>query len=278
MKEIRAKKYTFHAVVKGDPGHIPVIMLHGFPETSYMWRDLQKELVLEGFFTIAPDQRGYSPGARPSGKKNYSIELLSRDIIDIADVMKIDRFHLIGHDWGSAVGWDLVSRYPERVISWTAMSVPHLAALSNAIVNNDEQIRASRYMRQFQWPVIHELILKTGDYKNLKSIWDQSSPDEVKAYLQVLSQHGALTAAINWYRANYKSLGQTDKFRNRVSTPTLFIWGRNDPAILQNAASGNKSYIDGEYREVFLDSGHWLLQESYVEVSRAIVEMLNVYK
>lgn len=275
MININTGKYTFRASINGIPENEAVFLLHGFPESSIMWSRLQNLLTEKGYYSIAPDQRGYSPGARPSGRKNYTIDLLTEDVINMADSLGIDRFHLIGHDWGSAVGWIVAGYYPERVISWTAMSVPHLNALSHAMRTDDLQHKASEYMRLFQWPLIPEVFLKSGKFTNLINIWDKSSPDEIESYLNIFRQPGAVTAALNWYRANYRSKISSENSEKNISVPTLFIWGRNDPAILKSSADGNKKYMNGPYSEIFIDSGHWLIQESYYEVSSAIVEMLK---
>ncbi len=108
MTVIQTQKYTFQVVEMGDPDGRTVILLHGFPETSAMWRELQVFLADNGYYTLAPDQRGYSPEVRPQGRRHYQIDELVNDVIAMADSKGLDRFHLIGHDWGSAVGWAIV--------------------------------------------------------------------------------------------------------------------------------------------------------------------------
>ena len=126
-----------------------IFLLHGFPETSRMWSDFIKVLENEGYRIIAPDQRGYSKGARPSKVSDYTIEKLSEDVINIANEFNIDKFHLVGHDWGSAVGWYIVSKYSDRVITWSALSVPHLDALANSMMNDKVQKKKSKYISFF---------------------------------------------------------------------------------------------------------------------------------
>jgi pimeloyl-ACP methyl ester carboxylesterase len=116
-----------------------IILLHGFPETSRMWHKLIKVLDSKNYLVIAPDQRGYSSGARPSKIKDYKINKLTKDIIDIADAFKLTNFHLVGHDWGAAVGWVMSSMFKNRIISYSALSVPHLDAFSKAISNDKIQ-------------------------------------------------------------------------------------------------------------------------------------------
>ncbi|MBT3273296.1 MAG: alpha/beta hydrolase [Spirochaetales bacterium] len=270
--------YSFKAVEMGNPTDEPVILLHGFPETSVMWQRLQELLAENSYYSIAPDQRGYSPGARPAGKSGYEVRLLAADVIAIADNMNIEKFHLIGHDWGSAVGWVVAAEYPERIISWTALSVPHLTSFGTALISDPAQREASTYMRLFQWPIIPEIVLKANKFKNLISIWEHSSEDEVARYLSVFRQSGTVAAALNWYRANYSSLIRGKIDIGAVDKPTLFIWGTGDPAILRVAAESNKNYVTGSYHEYFIDAGHWLIQESFSQVSGRILEHLNSWR
>ena len=173
---VKTGDFTFNCRVSGmDNSRAAVILLHGFPETSRMWYDLIKFLDSNGYKIVAPDQRGYSPGARPSKKSNYTIDKLSKDIINIVDEFGFEKFHLIGHDWGSAVGWSIVSQYPERILTWSALSVPHLDAFMYAVQNDIEQQRKSQYISFFNKPILPELYFKIFGYKYLKDIWRKSS-------------------------------------------------------------------------------------------------------
>ena len=275
MITIRTGEHSFRAHVAGDPEDPPVILLHGFPETSFMWRPLQAVLTERGYYSIAFDQRGYSPDARPRGRRQYALDLVAGDVVSVAESLGLERFHLIGHDWGSAAGWAVAATYPDRLITWTALSVPHIDAFATAIRNDPAQYEASAYMRLFQVPLVPELLLRSRDFRRLKAIWEDSSPEEIDAYLSVLTSRGALSAALNWYRANYRSLTTEERILSDVEVPTLFVWGRNDPAILASGPELNSDYVSGPYAEHFLDSGHWLLQEAFPEVSRLILDHLG---
>ena len=272
---IETDEYIFDVLTLGNDKDPPVILLHGFPETAHMWMDLQSFLAESGFYVIAPNQRGYSPGARPRRVNEYKIEKLMGDILAIADSLNLDTFHLIGHDWSSAVGWGLASEYPERIISWTALSVPHPGAFALAIKNDELQHKASSYMRLFQWPLIPEIFLKSKEYKNLIEIWEETSNEKIELYLSVLSESGAIRGAVNWYRANYKDLIRGNMEFPKVSVPTLFIWGRDDPAILESGAMLNKNYVNGFYSEKFLNAGHWLIDESFDDIARLILNHIT---
>jgi len=143
IREIRANGMVFRARFAGreSAAREPVVLLHGFPETSIMWSSLMGSLADEGYHCFAPDQRGYSPGARPGSVEDYAYPKLVSDITGLTDALGYTRFHLIGHDWGSAVGWALIHQHPDRVRSWTAMSVPHLDAFASATADDSESPR-----------------------------------------------------------------------------------------------------------------------------------------
>jgi len=124
-----------------------IVFLHGFPESSLMWEKTMTAFADQGYCTIAPDQRGYSEGARPSGVENYSMGILADDIIRIAKKFGYDKFHLVGHDIGSVVGWSIAAKYPEKVISWTSLSVPNWPAYLGALQNDPMQKEQGAYVK-----------------------------------------------------------------------------------------------------------------------------------
>lgn len=271
---------TFKCRVAGDSSGEPVILLHGWPETSIIWVELMEKLAAEGYYCIAPDQRGFSPQARPEKVEDYAIELLVSDVIGLADGFGFDKFQLIGHDWGSAIGWALVGLHPERVKSWTAMSVPHLKAFSDAIRFDKKQKKMSRYMAFFQWKGIPEWFLLRKDRLNLRKTWRKSPPEMLTEYLEVIGNKPALKATLGYYRANYKLLKKGEKMDDYldVDTPTLMIWGKKDIAIGKTGIDGTEQYMKGEYKRIDLDAGHWLMQEAFEECAAPILEHLNSHK
>jgi len=271
--DINLDNFTFNCRVSGveNEGEA-VILLHGFPETSRMWYQLIPILANEGFKVIAPDQRGYSQDARPSKISDYTIDKLSKDIIDIADTFQFEKFHLIGHDWGSAVGWYTVSINVDRVISWTALSVPHLDAFFESINTDKEQQQKSQYISFFKKPILPELYFKIFGYKYLKDIWRKSSKLEIEKYLEVFKQRGALKSSLNWYRAN---INNSNNMIGNIDTPTLIIYGIKDMAIGEKSVDESAKYLKGEYKIEKLDVGHWLIQESFESVSNSILKHLN---
>ena len=271
---------TFKCRVAGNPSDEPVILLHGWPETSHMWIGLMEKLSAEGYYCIAPDQRGFSPQARPEKVKDYVIEFLAEDVIGIADAFGIKNFQLVGHDWGSAIGWAVVAFHPDRVKSWTAMSVPHIKAFSDAIRFDKKQKKMSQYMAFFQWRGIPEWFLLKKDRLNLRKTWKKSSPEELQDYLDVIGNKPALKSTLGYYRANYKTLkkGQGVDDYASIETPTMMIWGKKDVAIGLVGVEATAQYMKGPYQYVELDAGHWLMQEAFDECYAAIKNHLAKYK
>lgn len=281
IEEIQANGLTFYSRHIGDlqDGEV-VIFLHGWPESSHMWEGLMKKLYTKGFSGLAIDQRGFSPKARPQKINAYKIDFLIEDIIAIADSAGIQKFHLIGHDWGSAIGWGVIARFPDRIKSFVAMSVPHLLAFGDALKNDPQQYKRSSYMRLFQWPWIPEWRLSFRNYKLLhEKCWMHSKTEQILDYMRVLGNRPALRASLNYYRANYKDLlkGRSQLPLKNLSSPTLFIWGREDYSVLRTGVENTAQYMAGPYELLELNAGHWLIQEAEEEVTTAVQKHLKKY-
>jgi pimeloyl-ACP methyl ester carboxylesterase len=271
VTEIDANGMTFRCRRAGETGE-PVILLHGFPETSHMWAKLMPLLSEAGYRVLAPDQRGYSPKARPTGKEHYRYIDHASDVVALADAVGWERFHLVGHDWGALSGWAVVDRWPERVSSWTALSVPHARAFGEAIRNDPDQTQRSQYVGLFQQEGVAEETLMANDLAVLRNIWSQSDPEELEEYLSVFRVPGALTGGLNWYRGS-RGIDPDDpdvKF-GEVNVPTLMIWGNQDQAIGRKSNEDAAKFHKGPYRWLELDAGHWLIQERFADVSREIL-------
>lgn len=278
-REIEANGLRFVCREAGPAGGEPVILLHGFPETSHMWTALLPELAAAGYRCLAPDQRGYSAGARPEGVEHYGYEQLTSDVIAIADAWGAQRVHLIGHDWGAIVGWAVVDGHPGRIASWTAMSVPHAKAFALGVRDDPEQEGYRNILKAFMAVGLMEQALPANDFAVLRAAWSSSSPEEVAEYIHVLGQPGALAAALNWYRrsdAHARSLDSGGPVAfGPVATPSLLLWGRNDENIRRYCVDLARQYMAGPYEVIELDAGHWLAQERPREVRDAILAHLG---
>ena len=247
-----------------------IILLHGFPQTSATWQPLIAAAALRGYRVIAFDLRGYSPGARPKAVSAYTREPLIEDVIGVADAAGFDRFHLVGHDWGSAVGWSVLLAHPERVISWSSLSIAHPYAFEEAVRTDPEQRKRSRYIQFFRLPWLPELMLAFNRLQVFRSLMYHCMPTEhADEYLRVFAEPGALTGVLNYYRA--LGLSRAPPSGPNVDRPVLFIWGNRDPAAGRKAVDAQDQYIKGPYTKLELDAGHWLLERRTDEVIDAVL-------
>jgi pimeloyl-ACP methyl ester carboxylesterase len=270
--KIKVSNFIFDCRVSGNSSDELVILLHGFPETSFMYEPLIKDLSSLGYYCIAPNLRGYSGGARPKGKRNYTLDKLVEDVMAIAKTTGKEKFHLIGHDWGAAIGWHIAHDHEASLLSWTALSVPHTQSFFNAILYDKEQRKKSYYMWLFQLPLLPELSLKFMNMRVLRKLWTEHSPQEVEDYIRILKEKGALSASLHYYRANFKLKKRAKKgtLLGDIDVPTLYLWGKEDLAVGYAGANNCYKHIKGDYTFLALDSDHWLVQRSYTQVKTAI--------
>jgi len=269
---IPTKAGTFDAIGAGPADGAGVLLLHGFPEASVQWEAQISALAAAGFRAVAPDQRGYSPDVRPDDVLDYVMDELVGDVLAIADQLGWNRFHLVGHDWGAAVSWTFASEHPERLRTLTAVSVAHPTALNKAIKTDEDQALRSAYMQRFRQVGTAEKLLLADNAKALRGVYDHKvPPSRIEDYVRRLSEPGALTAALNWYRAMGKS-----PLRAEASTvPTLFVWGTEDVAIGSVAALDTEQWVTGPYRfEMLEDVSHWVCEEAESELIGLLLEHL----
>ncbi|MCZ2857652.1 alpha/beta fold hydrolase [Blastococcus sp. VKM Ac-2987] len=257
MDSYRRNGLTFDVRDAGPTGGEPVVLLHGFPQDSTAWDRVAPALHQHGLRTLAPDQRGYSPMARPRGRSHYRLRETADDVLALLDAAGLESAHVVGHDWGGIVGWALGSWNPERVRTLTALSVPHPGAMARAMVTSDQALR-SYYVGMFQLPVLPEQLLLAGDGAALRRVLSSGGlPDDaVDRYVRRMREPGALTAAINWYRALPWS-GRDPVGKVRV--PTLHVWSTGDAFLGRAATEDTARFVDAAYRlEVLEGVPHWI--------------------
>ena len=271
--EIPVGADTFAARVAGPDDGDVVVLLHGFPQTSWSWRHQLDALAAAGFRAVAPDQRGYSPGARPAAVDDYAMQHLVADVLGIADAVGAERFHLVGHDWGAAVAWQVAGRHPERVRTLTILSVPHPAAFGRALAGEGgaDQATRSSYIDFFRSDGAAEAFTQNGG-DGLRNLFAMTGLTDVEPFVEVLLQPGAMQAALNWYRAasltDAESLGP-------IGMPTLFVWSTDDAALGPDAARWTEEYVAGPYRfEVLEGIGHWIAETAPDRLNALLLEHL----
>lgn len=248
-----------------------VLALHGFPQSARSWHQVGEQLAREGVRVVAPDQRGYSPGARPTAVADYRADRMVEDALAVADRFGLERFHLLGHDWGAQVGWVLCARAPERVQSFTAVSVPHPRAFASAYREDAEQQAASAYIGLFRQEGVAERVLGEDDGIRLRRMLDRLPVAEVEHYVARMREPGALTAALNWYRA----MESADDFP-RTTVPTTYIWSTDDIALRRRGAELCEAFVDADYRFIVLEGvSHWIPDEDPGAVVGAVLERIR---
>ena len=257
------------AVATGPDDGDVVLLLHGFPQTSWSWRGVWPALADAGLRVVAPDQRGYSPDARPVGVEHYAMASLVADAVAVLDHVGARTAHVVGHDWGAAVAWHLAGRHPDRVRTLTAVSVPHPRAFVDALRSDPDQRARSQYMKDWQDPATESALLEGG----LDRVFGGIPAVDAERYLQVLTQPGALTAALSWYRAQSRAdlegLGP-------ITAPTLHVWSDDDAALGPVAAHATGSHVDGPYRfEVLHGVSHWVPEQAADALSALLLEHLR---
>lgn len=267
---INARNQVFDVAVTGPPDAPPVLLLHGFPQHSGMWDLVSAPLLGAGLRTVAVDQRGYSPGARPAAVEAYRLQECVEDAVALLDALGIDAAHVVGHDWGALVGWQMAAVRPDRVRTLTAASVPHPAALARAMATDDDQRQRSSYIRLFREAGHAEQVLLRDDADALRRVFTGCPVERIDRYLIPMREPELLTAALNWYRA-LPDGGFGDPGPVRV--PTTYVWTSADVAIGPHAARACAEHVTGPYRFLRLHGvSHWVADEAPGALADAILD------
>lgn len=247
-----------------------IIALHGFPQTSQMWDAMTPTLTGAGYRLLSPDQRGYSPDARPPRISDYRIDRLAGDVLALADAAGADRFHLLGHDWGGGIGWHLAATYPDRIRTLSVASTPHPRALMTAMLGR--QGLSSWYMALFQLPRLPEYLLTRNDSASLRRMAEQSGVADTDHVVRLFAQPGAATASINWYRA---MRSPSVPAPGEVHIPVLYVWSDHDVALGRRAAELTRRWVSGDYRfEVMSGVSHWIPEERPTELAEFVLSRI----
>lgn len=253
----------------------PVLLLHGFPETRHMWRHQLAALANAGYRGIAPDQRGYSEGARPAETEQYATDLIVGDALGLMDGLGVRRFHLVGHDWGGQIAWLIAAQNAERVRSLFVLSRPHPAAFAKAMQEDKAQAERSRHHRAFREDdaVARMRAAKLEPLK--KAMIEQGvAPADADIYAKALLGPGGIEGAMNWYRASNIAAGSTPA----VTVPTTYIWGTSDATVGRRAAELTADFVTGPYSFQTLEgAGHFLVDQFPERVSALLLEHLKMH-
>lgn len=270
---------TFDVALAGAPEAPLVLMLHGFAVSRHVY-DVQLPALAEaGYVAAAPNQRGYSPGARPdpSDPARYDIGLLIQDALDLVAALGhgARRFHLVGHDWGGSLAWEIAARWPERLASLTMLSRPHPNAFRRALAEDPEQPHRSRHHKAFLAPDAAATVLAEDcAWLRTRHAAQGMPPAQTEKHLSVLGNPAAMEAALAWYRARGVARSPVDPVR----VPTLYIWGDRDDTVGRMAAEGTRDFVTGPYRFAPLPGvGHYPSDQAPEAVNRLLLDHLAAH-
>ena len=281
---------TLNVATGGARGGEAIVFLHGFPESHRTWREIAPVLA-EDYFVVCPDQRGFGASDKPEGVENYRTDRIVSDLIALADALALDRFTLVGHDWGGAVAWLAALRHPERIERLAIVNAPHPLIFQKSLIEDAEQRAASQYMNAFRNPAMEQGIAAMGwesfYTKTFGSHADLSLVPEAEkqAYLDDWSAPGALTAMLNWYRASdivVPAIGEevaapawTAMPFPHLKMPVLVVWALRDKALLPVQRDALEAVIDDLRIVTVPDAGHFVPWEKPAPVIRAIGDFMT---
>ena len=227
---------------------------------------------------MAPDQRGYSPGARPTEVEAYRVPLLVGDVLAIADAVGAERFHIVGHDWGAVIAWSVAVAAPDRVITANPVSVPHPDAFARVLADPEScQPEASSYFDLFVQPNSEDPFL-ADDAARLRQVYADVETEAVEEYVRVLGSKEALGAALNWYRANIGDRQIKNEPLGPATVPTMFVWSDGDRALCVDGAELTGEYVEGPYRfEVLEGVSHWVPDLAAEQLSSLLLDHIGSY-
>jgi pimeloyl-ACP methyl ester carboxylesterase len=263
-----------HGALAAGPVDGPlVLLLHGWPEFADSWTQVLAGLGAAGYRAVAVDQRGYAPGARPAAVADYAINHLVDDALAFADSQGGGRFHLVAHDWGGMVAWVLAGAHPDRLRTLSVLATPHPSAFKQAAAAEYHRLDYVRLFRQDGH--LAEGALRADGAARLRAAYGGRVPGElVERNVARLSEPGALTGTLNWYRG-----ATDDEFSFPVGTitvPTLYVWGDQDSAFGRGAAQATGDFVTADYRFEILDGvSHWIPEEAPDRVTPMIIEHLR---
>jgi len=271
MERIEAA-FGISLAVRDEGAGTPVVLLHGFPDSSYLWRHQIPPLVGAGFRAIAPDLRGLGDSDKPGEVDAYRMTTIARDVVALLDRLELERAHIVGHDFGANLAWVLAGLHPERVDRLAVMSVGHPNTQHEPAV---EQREKAWYMLWFQFEGLAEEVVPRDDWKLLRE-WTRGNGD-VERYIEQLSRPGALRAGLNWYRANVPPQRELAPPRHfpAIAAPTLGLWSTGDDYLLEAPVERSGEHVTGGWRyERIEDASHWLQLDRPDRVNELLLEFL----
>lgn len=278
-KNISVNGINMHYVEQGS-GEL-ILFLHGFPEFWYSWRN-QIPAFAKHYHVVAPDLRGYNKTDKPTSIADYDLQILTKDILDLIENLGYEKATVVAHDWGGAIGYELGANHPEKVEKLIIMNSPHPVAFKKVLTKNFTQLRRSWYMFFFQLPFLPEWFmgrdLRTNFFRTFRG-WafnkENFTKEDIEKYVEAFKIKGALTGALNWYRAAFRAFNKKRKI-NKISVPTLIIWGEDDKALGKELTYGLEPYFTAPLQIEYISKcSHWVQNEYPEKVNELILNFVG---
>lgn len=280
-RRIEANGQSFMVDEAGE-GDAVALCLHGFPESRFSWRYQLPALAAAGWRAVAPDLRGYGDSSRPANRDAYRIEHLVADAAALFDALGARRRLLVGHDWGAMIAWYFAIARTQPLDGLVIMNVPHPAVFRHVLSHSWAQRRRSWYVAFFQLPLLPETLLTAGraravaeSFRGMAVNKAAFPPDVLDHYRRNALRPGAMTAMLNYYRANFAGLSGNAPPSPRIETPTLMIWGEQDAALGLELTEGYDPYVADFTLERLPGVSHWVQQEAPETVNARLLAWLD---
>ncbi|MGA7992860.1 MAG: alpha/beta hydrolase, partial [Thermoanaerobaculia bacterium] len=259
-----------------------VVLLHGFPEFWYAWRHQIPALAAAGFRAVAPDLRGYNLSDKPAFVRSYRIEALLGDVAELVAHLGEEKAHVVGHDWGGAFAWYAPLFFPERLLSLTLLNAPHPLAFRRELKTNPAQRKKSSYVFFFQLPWLPERQIRAGNFAAVEKMLRRDpvtpgafSDEDVRLYKEALAQPGALTAAVNFYRAALRFPPRVAGRKWPDGLKTLLVWGERDRYLGPGLLEGLDRWVPNLTIERIPHASHWVQADAPARVNDLLIRFLT---
>jgi len=269
---------SIHVVLAGPKQGEPLLLLHGFPEAWFCWKEQIEPLANAGYRLIIPDQRGYNLSEKPRGIKNYKIDILIQDIICLLDHFAYQKVFLAAHDWGAIVGWFMGIYHADRIKKMVMMNVPHPLVMERNLLQNPRQMLRSWYTFIFQIPFFPEWFIRRKNGSTMASVLKKTGnensfdPRLIAQYRSAWCKEGAAAGMVNWYRAAFWYRQEMPREKSKVCVPTKLIWGKRDVALRHQMTGPSMAFcLDGEL-EILPEASHWVQHDEPQKVNKSLIE------
>jgi pimeloyl-ACP methyl ester carboxylesterase len=270
-----------HYISAGNPANDTIIFLHGFPEFWYSWRK-QIAYFSKDFHVIAPDLRGYNKSFKPQKIKDYKVDAIANDVIEIMDHLGKEKVIIVGHDWGAVIAWHLLLLYENRFSKGVILNVPHPLVFKNKLSSDIKQFSKSWYVFFFQIPFLPAWILSLNNFERIAksleetSLRDSFTKSDLEKYKLAWANENAMKHMIMWYKAAFRNPSQAKVYQDKkVNIPLKIIWGKNDLALVPEMAKESLAYCEQGDLTYLEDATHWVQQDCPEEVNRLVEDFIT---